>query len=60
MNDKLRIFQINERSILVEFDEEINENLLNHLLSLKNKLQDSLFEIKAFFMMQSKTKSIAE
>lgn len=38
MNRKLRIFQINETSILVEFDEEINEKLLNYLLYLKNEL----------------------
>ncbi|GAA0761441.1 5-oxoprolinase subunit PxpB [Psychroflexus lacisalsi] len=45
MSHKFRIFQINERSILVEFDEEINENLLNHLLYLKNKLLTDKHEL---------------
>ncbi|NEV94176.1 5-oxoprolinase subunit PxpB [Psychroflexus sp. YR1-1] len=38
MKDKIRVFQFNETSILIEFDSEINENLLQIILTLKENI----------------------
>lgn len=40
MTDKTRIFQFNKTSILIEFDSEINEKLLDFILSLKENIID--------------------
>ncbi|MFO7745252.1 MAG: 5-oxoprolinase subunit PxpB [Psychroflexus sp.] len=44
MTHKSRIFQINETSILVEFDEKIDQNLLSYLLHLKKELSTDSHE----------------
>ncbi|SDG73500.1 5-oxoprolinase subunit PxpB [Psychroflexus sediminis] len=38
MKDKIRIFQFNGTSILIEFDSEINESLLQFILRLKENI----------------------
>lgn len=38
MTDKTRVFQFSNTSILIEFDSEINETLLDFILSLKDNL----------------------
>lgn len=38
MTDKTRVFQFNETSILLKFDSEINEKLLNFILNLKENI----------------------
>lgn len=41
MRDKTRIFHYNKTSILIEFDSEINEKLLEFILNFKNKLLEN-------------------
>jgi len=38
MNESTRIFQLSERSILIEFDRDITKNLLYFLLNLKENI----------------------